>query len=143
MTTTHNEVDRFRIVRILIAPFLANAIISPFLIIILPLPAPPPSTAVSFMSLVMMILMPFELVLVYILYRFLEKKTNSENIPGIAALLYMTGTIPSVYGFVIGFTDPIMRTLGVLMGLLFGLTGMFLAWTLINRIWESISLNPL
>ncbi len=82
--------------------------------------------------------MPLELCLVYIFYRLLGKRTNAENIPGIAALLFMTGTIPSIYGFIIGFTDPLSRIPGVLLGLTFGLSGLFLAWILINRLWDSI-----
>ncbi|MFW9953726.1 MAG: hypothetical protein ACFFD3_04155 [Candidatus Thorarchaeota archaeon] len=143
MTSMSQEANGFRIVRLLAILFLANAIILPLLVIILPLPDLPPATTPSIMSLIMMILMPLELFLVYILYQLLGKKTNTKNIPGIAALLFVTGTIPSVYGFAIGFTDPSFRFLGAFMGLVFGLSGMFLAWKLINRVWDSINADTL
>ncbi|MFW9848764.1 MAG: hypothetical protein ACFFF4_06470 [Candidatus Thorarchaeota archaeon] len=129
----------FRSVRILAIITLADAIILPLIAIVLPLPDSPPPTGQSIISLIMMILMPLELILVYIFYQLLGKKTNTKNLPGIAALLFMTGTIPSIYGFIIGFTDPLLRIAGVLIGLLFGLSGWFLAWILINRIWNSFN----
>ena len=139
MNTIQPKNNGFRSVRILVIPFLACAIILPLLAIIGPLPDSPPPSGQSIISLIMIILMPLELALVYIFYRLLGKKTNAQNIPGIAALLFMTGTIPSIYGFIIGFTDPFLRMPGVLLGLIFGLSGLFLAWTLINRIWDSIN----
>jgi len=107
----------------------------------MPSPDLPPTEGPSPLSLIMMVLMPMELLLVYILSRLLGKRTTPKNITGNAALLFATGIGPSIYGFVIAFSDPVLRIPGALMGLSFGLAGLFLAWMLINRIWDAITLE--
>ncbi len=101
-----------------------------------------PPTAASFMlSLVLFCLMPFELLLEYVMYRLLEKRTKPENILGIGALLLTLGMTPAIYGFLIGIVDSDVQFPGSISGLVFTLLGLLLAWTLINKTWESANSN--
>ena len=141
MSGMEGETSNFVMVRFFGIMYLAFAIMLPLISFMIPSPDDPTVVGPSPLSLVMMVLMPIELLLVYAFYRVLGKRTTPQNITGIAILMFMTGIIPSVYAFLIGFTDPVLRIPGVLMGLSFGLAGVFLGWVLANRIWESIRLE--
>ena len=138
MSTMQRESNVFGTVRLLAIVFLAYAIFIPLIGIIMSSPSVPSSEGLFLFSLVLMIMMPIDLFLVYIFYQLLGKRTTATNIPGIAAILFVLGSSPSIYGFIVAFTNSALKTTGALTGLSFGLVGMFIAWVLVNRLWESI-----
>ncbi|MGY5881535.1 MAG: hypothetical protein RTV31_14890 [Candidatus Thorarchaeota archaeon] len=109
------------------------AIVIPLIVFILPPSEIPQTTAPTIITQVFLFLMPFELLLVYVLYRVFSNKIDSKSIVGIALLMYIVSLNPSVLAFVIGFTDSFSRNLGVLVGLIFSLSGLILSWVLISR----------
>lgn len=129
-------------VRILAIVFLVYSIFLLFFGFTMPTSDLPPNTIALLFSLLMMCLMPIELILEYVFYLVLAKRTKPENILGIAALLLTVGSVPAIYGFLIGIMDSLLQLPGAIAGLVFSLSGLLLAWTLINKIWESAISNP-
>jgi hypothetical protein len=117
--------------------FLAYAIGLPLFIIALG-PQLPPSTGPYVLSWVMMALMPVEILLVYVFYRFFSKRGRFQNIMGPSVLMYMVATIPSIYAFIIGFIDSAMMLIAIPLGLMFSLVGLWLASMFISRLWSDL-----
>ena len=117
--------------------FLAYAIGLPLLIIALG-PQLQPNAGPYILSWVMMALMPVEILLVYAFYRFFIKRGGFQNIMGPSVLMYMVATIPSIYAFIIGFTDSALGFIAIPLGLMFSLVGLWLASTFISQLWSSL-----
>ena len=125
--------------RLLGIVFLAYSIVMPFIILLIPESELPVGTGPSVVSWLMILLMPFEILLLYVSYRHFGKRSESDNIMAPAVLMYMFATIPSVYAFVIGFTDPALRLLAIPLGLTFSLVGFWLASMFVSNLWEKIT----
>lgn len=121
--------------------FLTYAIVFPFITLIVPEIESPVGTASIMLSWLMMFLMPVEILLIYVLYRFLGNRFGLSNFQGLAVLMYMFAIVPSVYAFVIGFTDSSLRSTAILLGLAFSLTGFSLALRLLSNHWDAITTN--
>ena len=127
---------RVRIVKILGVIFLAYTIIIPLVLLILPASELAQTTMPTLNSQVFLFMMPFELLLVYVFYRVLSKKIEAKNITGTAMILYIVSVNPSFLSLLIGFTDSFSENFGILMGLIFSLSGLLLSWVLISRHFE-------
>ncbi len=121
--------------------FLAYAIVFPFITLIMPENEAPVGTASIMLSWLMMFLMPVEILLIYILYRFFGNRFGLRNFQGLAALMYTLSLAPSIYAFAIGFTDSNLRSVAILLGLIFSLTGFWLALRLLSNHWDAIMAN--
>lgn len=121
--------------------FVIYAIVFPFITLIVPENESPVGTASIMLSWLMMFLMPVEILLIYILYRFFGKRFGLKNFQGLAVLMYIFALAPSIYAFVIGFTDSSLRSVAILMGLVFSLTGFLLALRLLSNHWDAITAN--
>jgi hypothetical protein len=119
--------------------FLLYAIILPFVSFIIPESDLPVNTEPLILSWALFVMMPIELLLIYVLYRFFERETELNNIMGPAVLMYMVATIPSIYALIIGFTDSALRLLAIPVGLTFSLTGLLIAAMLVSTLWEKVS----
>lgn len=119
--------------------FVCYAIALPIIAMLMPESGTPsgPST----ISLIMICLMPLEILLIYALYLYSRNKTKPLNFIGIAVLMYTLGTAPSIYGFVIGFSDIAFRPIGPMLGLLFSIAGLGISFILSPRLLESQSLH--
>ena len=127
---------RVRIVKIMGVIFLAYTFIIPLVLLILPASESSQTTMPTLLSQIFLFMMPFELLLVYVFYRVLSKKIEAKNITGTAILLYIVGVNPSILSLLIGFTDSFSENFGILMGLIFSLSGLLLSWVLISRHFE-------
>ena len=119
--------------------FLAYSIVLPFIILLIPESELPVGTGPSVVSWLMILLMPIEILLIYVFYRHFGKKSKLGNIMGPAVLMYTLATIPSVYAFVIGFTDPALRLIAIPLGLTFSLVGFWLASMFVSNLWDTIT----
>ncbi|MFX0056045.1 MAG: hypothetical protein ACFFAX_03195 [Promethearchaeota archaeon] len=117
--------------------FLAYAIGLPLIIIALG-PQLPPSTGPYMLSWVLMALMPVEILLIYVFYWFFSKSGRSQNIMGPSVLMYTVASTPSIYAFIIGFTDSALSLLAIPLGLMFSLVGLWLASMFISKLWSSL-----
>jgi len=119
--------------------FLAYSVVIPFIILLLPKQELPPNAGISMLSWLMILLMPIELLLLYAFYRYYRNKPDLDNIMGPAILMYMFATIPSVYAFVIGFTNPDLQSLAIPLGLTFSLLGFLFAFRFVSFLWGKIT----
>ncbi|UCE10862.1 MAG: hypothetical protein JSW61_02745 [Candidatus Thorarchaeota archaeon] len=124
--------------RIIGVGFLGWAIVLPFIIMIIPESEFPEATGPFLLSWVMLFLMPIEILLVYLVYRFFSKKAELEDLVGPAILMYTLAIAPSIYAFIIGFIDLALRYIAAPLGLAFSLSGFLLASMLLPRLEESI-----
>ncbi len=141
MNSMYGEKELPGSVKILTLIYLVYAVFMLFFGLAFPASDIPLTAASLMLSLVLFCLMPFELLLEYVMYRLLEKRTKPENILGIGALLLTLGMFPAIYGFLIGIVASFLQFPGSIAGLVFSLSGLFLAWTLINKTWESANRN--
>jgi hypothetical protein len=88
-------------------------------------------------SWLMIILMPIEILLIYLSYRHFRKRVESSNIMGPAVLMYTFAAIPSIYAFVIGFVGSELRPFAIPLGLIFSLVGFWLTSVYLTKLWES------
>ena len=121
--------------------FLAYSIVLPFIILLIPESELPVGTGPSVVSWLMIFLMPIEILLLYVLYRHFGKKPEMNNIMAPAILMYTLAMAPSIYAFVIGFTDPALRLLVIPLGLTFSLVGFLLALMFVSNLWENIHVS--
>ena len=119
--------------------FLAYSIVLPFIILFLPKPEVSVNLGTTALSWLMICLMPIELLLLYAFYRYYRNKPDLDNIMGPAILMYMFATIPSIYTFVIGFTNPSLESLAIPLGLVFSLLGFLFALRFVSNLWEKIT----
>ncbi len=126
--------------RLLGIVFLAYSIVLPFVILLIPDTELPASTGpIEVLSWLLILLMPVELLLLYVFYRHFGKNPELDNIMAPAILLYVFATAPSIYGFVIGFIGSSLRLIAIPLGLSFSLVGFGLAWMFISNLWETIT----
>jgi hypothetical protein len=117
--------------------FLVYAIALPLITLLIPESDLPNITEPSLMSWVLILLMPFEILLIYVFYRFFRKQPTFTDLIGPAILLYLVAAIPSIYAMVIGFTDIYLRPVAIPLGLMFSLFGLWIASMFIPKIWEA------
>ena len=130
--------------RLLGIVFLAYSIVLPFIVLLIPESELPVSTGpIEVFSWLMIFLMPLEILLIYVFYRFFRKRSELGNIMGPAALMYMFATIPSIYAFVIGFIGSTLRLIAIPMGLTFSLVGFWFTWMLLPNLWENIHVSDI
>ncbi|UCH03820.1 MAG: hypothetical protein JSW05_09515 [Candidatus Thorarchaeota archaeon] len=134
MSAPEFDRDPFRNIRILALVFLAYAIVLPLLALMLPESTLPASTGSSLLSWVMILLMPFEIVLVYVFYRYFARNPRFENLLGPAVLMYVLATTPSIYALTIGMIDSSLRLIAIPLGLMFSIVGLWLALMLLSKI---------
>ena len=119
--------------------FIVYAIVLPLISLIIPESVLPVNTESLLLSWVLIILMPIELLLIYMFYRLFERISESDNIMSPAILMYMVATIPSIYALIIGFTDSTLRLLAIPLGMTFSLTGLLIAAMFVSILWEKIT----
>jgi len=137
MNSMQSERDPLRSVRLSGIVFLAVSMMLPLIALIVPESEIPVSTG-PWLSWLLILLMPIEILLIYVVYHFLSKKPRQDNLMGSAYLMYMFGTIPSIYGTIIAFTDSTLRHTAILLGLTFSLVGLVFAFRLSLNLWENI-----
>ena len=117
--------------------FLIYSIVIPFVILMIPESELPASTGpIEAFSWLMILLMPIELLLLYIFYRYFRSKSDLDNIMAPAILMYMFAVIPSIYAFVIGFIGSTLRSFAIPLGFTVSLVGFGLAWMFVSKLWE-------
>jgi hypothetical protein len=136
--TPKNELT-FRNTRRMGIVFLIYAIVFPFVTLIVPENEVPVGTASIILSWLMIFLMPIETLLIYVLYHYSGKRFGLNNFQALAVLMYIFAIAPSVYAFVIGFTDSSLRSVAIPMGLVFSLIGFWLALKLLSNHWDALT----
>ena len=98
----------------------------------------PVNTEPIFLSWVIIILMPVEILLIYGTYRFFRKKRNVTSLMGPASIMYIFSFTPALYGFLIRVLDATLRAYAIPLGLTFSLVGYGLTTILLPSLNESI-----
>ena len=137
MNSIQSERNPFTRVKLLGIVFLAFSIVLPLIALIVPESEIPVSTGIR-LSWLLILLMPIEILLIYVVYHFLSKKPRQENLMASAYIMYMIGTIPSIYGTILAFIDSTLRHTAILLGLMFSLIGLGFAFRLSLNLWENI-----
>ena len=137
MNLMQSERDPLRSVKLLGRVFLAFSMVLPLIVLLIPESEIPVSTGPLILSWLMILLMPIEILLIYVVYHFLSKRPRQENFMGSAYLMYMIGTIPSIYGTIIGFMDSALRHTAILLGLMFSLVGFGFAFMHLQNLWDN------
>jgi hypothetical protein len=126
--------------RLLGIVFLAYSIVVPFISFLIPESELPVSTGpIESFSWLMILLMPVEILLLYVSYRNFGKNPELDNIMAPAILMYIFATAPAIFGFVIGFIGSTLRLIAIPLGMAFSLVGFWLAWMFISTLWETIT----
>lgn len=126
--------------RLLGIVYLVSAIVIPFVVLLIPESELPASTGpFEVFSWLMILLMPIEILLIYVSYRFFRKRSDLGNIIGPAALMYVLAIAPSIYAFIIGFNGSTLRLIAIPLGLTFSLVGFLLAFRFVSTLWDTIS----
>ena len=124
--------------RLLGVVFFAYSIVLPFIILLIPESELPASTGQSeFFSWLLILLMPIEILLLYVFYRHFGKKPELNNIMAPAILMYTFAMIPSLYAFIIGFIGSNLRFIAIPLGFGVSLVGFWLAWMFVSNLWEN------
>lgn len=109
-----------------------------FIVLLMPESELPPGNDVpEAFSWLMIILMPVEILLIYLSYRQFGKRVESGNIMGPAVLMYTFATVPSIYAFVIGFIGSDLRLFAIPLGLISSLVGFWLTSVYLTKLWEA------
>ena len=116
--------------------FFAYAIAIPFISFILPESGNPLTEGVAMVSWTLILIMPVDILLVYLIYWMLRKRSTSYVIMGPAVLMYAIATMPSIYVFVIGTINSALRYLAAPLGLIFSLTGLWLSLRFVSDLGE-------
>jgi hypothetical protein len=128
--------------RLLGIVYLASAIVLPFIILLIPESELPVSTGpIEVFSWLMILLMPIEILFIYVSYRFFRKRSELGNIVGPAALMYVLAIAPSIYAFIIGFIGSVLRLVAIPLGLTFSLVGFLLSSMFVSNLWENIQVS--
>jgi hypothetical protein len=131
--------SQLRNARLLGIIFLAYAIVMLFIVVLIPESELPVSTGpIEALSWLMVLLMPIEILLIHLSYRHFGKKSELANIMGPSVLMYTFASVPSVYGFVIGFVGSNLRPIAIPLGLVFTFIGFWLALMYSSNLWEKI-----
>jgi hypothetical protein len=119
--------------------FLAYSIVMPFIVLLIPESEIPISTdPIEVFSWLMILLMPIEILLIYVFYRVFRKKSEL-GIMAPAILMYTFAMVPSLYAFIIGFVGSALRLIAIPLGLTCSLVGFWLAWMFLSNLWEIIT----
>jgi len=135
-----NSMSSLRKARLLGILILFYSIVMIFIVLLIPeseLPAG--NNLPDAVSWLMIILMPIEILLIYLSYRHFRKRVESNNIMGPAVLMYTFVAIPSIYAFVIGFVGSDLRPFAIPLGLIFSLVGFWLTSMYLSKLWETIT----
>ena len=119
--------------------FLTYAVVLPFVILIVPESELPVDTGPSILSWLLIIMMPIEILLIYVFYRYFGKRFGLDNFQGLAVLMYVLAVALSIYAFVIGFTDSALRLVAIPLGLMFSLMGFWLTSMFLSSLWETFT----
>ena len=137
-STISDNGSQLRKARLLGVVFLAYAIVLPFIILLIPESEFPVSTGpIELFSWLMMLLMPIEILLIYLSYRHFGKRSDLVNIMGPSVLMYTFASVPSIYAFIIGFVGSNLRLIAIPLGLAFSLIGFWLASMYSSKLWET------
>ncbi len=137
MNSIQSERNPLRSVKLLGIVFLAFSIVLPLIALIVSESEIPVSTG-PWLAWLLILLMPIEILLIYVVYHFLSKRPRQENLMASAYIMYMIGTIPSIYGTIIAFIDSTLRHTAILLGLMFSLVGLGFAFRLSLNLWDNI-----
>ena len=117
---------------------LTYSLVLPFIVLLIPESELPVSTGpIEVFSWLMILLMPIEILLIYVFYRHFGKKPEL-GIMAPAILMYTFAMVPSLYAFIIGFIGSALRLIAIPLGLTFSLVGFMLAWMFLSNLWEGI-----
>ncbi|MFW9768417.1 MAG: hypothetical protein ACFFF9_07885 [Candidatus Thorarchaeota archaeon] len=128
----------FRNARLLGILMSIYAIALPFISVILPESGDPTPAGAPMISWGLILIMPFEIVLIYVIYWSFGRRSASYNIMGPAVLMYALATAPSIYSLVIGMINPPFRYLAAPAGLLFSLVGLGLSLRFVSALRDRI-----
>ena len=132
-----DSTSSLRKARLLGIIFLIYTVVLPFIVLLIPEDEFPASTGpIEAFSWLMILLMPVELLLLYIFYRHFVRKPDLDNIMAPAILMYMFAVIPSIYAFIIGFIGSTLRSFAIPLGFTVSLVGFGLAWMFVSKLWE-------
>ena len=107
--------------------FFIYAIALPFVSIILPESGNYITSGGTIISWVLILMMPMEILLVYLIYWTFRRTSGSFNIMSLAIPMYLVATTPSIYVLIIGMINPPFRYIAAPVGLLFSLVSLWLA----------------
>ena len=138
MNLMQSERDPLRSVKLLGRVFLAFSMVLPLIVLLIPESEIPVSTGPLILSWLMILLMPIEILLIYVVYHFLSKKPRQDNFMASAYIMYIIGTSPSIFGTIIAFTDSTLCHTAILLGLMFSLVGLGFAFRLSVNLWDNI-----
>jgi hypothetical protein len=124
--------------RLLGVVFLIYAIALPFVVLILPATEVPADPSASVIAWAMLLIMPVEILFIYLLYRYFTKKPRQVTIMGQAILMYVFAMAPSIYAFAAAFIDSAFRSLAVPLGLVFSLAGFWFALHFLSLLGNSV-----
>ena len=105
-------------------------------------PEYPDLTTMTF-SWLLILLMPVDLALTFVMQRFLERRMKPESFPGLTTLLYTIGITPTIYGLIIAFINSAMGAFGNLLGLVFSYTIIACIWILSPSLLERMLLRAI
>jgi hypothetical protein len=137
MESTESYIDSsFGNTKRLVILFFVYAIILPFFSLILPGSEDPVTPSVTIISWFVILLMPMDLLLVYVIYLIFRRRTMSSDITGPAVLMFVAATAPSIYTVLFGVINSPLRYLAISLGLIFSLVGLFLALRFVSALKE-------
>ena len=139
MESTESYIDSsFGNAKRLLVLFFVYAIILPFVSLILPGSEYPVTQSVTIISWVVILLMPMDLLLVYVIYWFFRRRTLTFDIMGPAVLMFVVATTPSIYAVVIGLINSPLRYVATSLGLIFSLVGLWLSLRFVSALKEQV-----
>lgn len=121
--------------------FFIYAIALPFVSFILPESEYPLTEGIVIFSWVVILLMPMDLLLVYVIYWVFGKRERSFNVIGPAVLMFVVATNPSVYAVVSGMVNSTFRYFTAPLGLIFSFVGLLLSLRFVSALGEMV-VNP-
>lgn len=121
--------------------FFIYAIALPFVSFILPESEYPLTEGIVIFSWIVILLMPMDLLLVYLIYWISRKRTRPFNVIGPAVLMFAVATTPSVYAVVSGIVNSTFRYFTAPLGLVFSFVGLLLSLRFVSALGEMVA-NP-
>jgi hypothetical protein len=121
--------------------FFIYAIALPFISFILPESEYPLTEGIVIFSWVVILLMPMDLLLVYLIYWIFGKRERSFNVIGPAVLMFVVATNPSIYAVVSGMVNSTFRYFTAPLGLIFSFVGLLLSLRFVSALGEMV-VNP-
>jgi hypothetical protein len=137
-STESNNDQSFRNAKRLAVLFFVYAVSLPFVSLVLPGSGYPPTPSVTIISWVVILMMPMELVFLYVIYWVFRKRSVQFDIMGPAVLMFVVATVPSIYTVVIGLISSPLRYLATALGLIFSLVGLWLSLRFLSALEELV-----